>query len=46
VLEQEHRILPQAVRWFLEGRLQIECSRVRVEGVGREPAALICPEVA
>jgi phosphoribosylglycinamide formyltransferase-1 len=30
VLEQEHRIYPQAVRWFAEDRLVIENNRVRV----------------
>lgn len=30
VLEQEHRIYPQAVRWFAEDRLVIESNRVRV----------------
>jgi phosphoribosylglycinamide formyltransferase 1 len=32
VLRQEHRIYPQAVRWFLEGRLVIAEGRVRVSG--------------
>ena len=32
VLEQEHRIYPQAVRWFIEGRLVIENGTVRVQG--------------
>jgi phosphoribosylglycinamide formyltransferase 1 len=32
VLRQEHRIYPQAVRWFLEGRLVIEAGLVRVSG--------------
>lgn len=35
VLEQEHRILPQAIRWFAEGRLTIEGDRVLLNG---EPA--------
>jgi phosphoribosylglycinamide formyltransferase 1 len=30
VLRQEHRIFPQAVRWFLDGELQIEQGIVRV----------------
>lgn len=30
VLVEEHRILPQAVRWFCEGRLVIADGRVRV----------------
>ena len=37
VLEQEHRILPQAVRWFAEGRLSVEGSRALLDG---QPAAL------
>ena len=32
VLEQEHRIYPQAIRWFAEGRLAIEAGRVTLEG--------------
>jgi phosphoribosylglycinamide formyltransferase-1 len=34
VLRQEHRIYPQAARWFLEGRLVIEGGLVRVTGGG------------
>ena len=30
VLEQEHRLYPQAVRWFAEGRLLIDGTKVRV----------------
>jgi len=33
VLAQEHRLYPQAVRWFVEGRLVIVDGRVRVEGL-------------
>ena len=32
VLEQEHRIYPRAVRWFVEDRLVIESGVVRVRG--------------
>lgn len=32
VLAQEHVIYPRAVRWFLEGRLVVEGTRVRLEG--------------
>jgi len=32
VLEQEHRILAQAIRWYAEGRLTIEHARVLVDG--------------
>lgn len=30
VLAREHRIYPQALRWFVEGRLRLEGQRVRV----------------
>jgi phosphoribosylglycinamide formyltransferase 1 len=39
VLEQEHRIYPQAVRWFIDGRLVIENGVVRV--VDGEDAQLV-----
>ena len=32
VLAQEHRIYPQAARWFLEGKLVVENGLVRVKG--------------
>lgn len=32
VLREEHRIYPQAVRWFLEGRLAVRGKRVDVSG--------------
>jgi phosphoribosylglycinamide formyltransferase-1 len=32
VLEQEHRIYPQAAGWFLDGKLAIKSGVVRVEG--------------
>lgn len=32
VLAQEHRIYPQAARWFLDGKLVIEIGVVRVKG--------------
>ena len=35
VLEQEHRIYPQAIRWFLEGRLMLEGNRVAVSAAPR-----------
>lgn len=34
VLAREHRIYPQAVRWFVEGRLRLEGQRVRVVAAG------------
>lgn len=38
ILEQEHRIYPQAVKWFAEGRLQTEGRIVRLAGPFAEPA--------
>lgn len=32
VLEQEHRILPLAIRWYLEGRLSVRDGRVLLDG--------------
>ena len=32
VLQQEHRIYPRAIRWFVEGRLAVENGQVRVSG--------------
>lgn len=32
VLKEEHRILPQAIRWFAEGRLRIADSQVLLDG--------------
>jgi phosphoribosylglycinamide formyltransferase-1 len=37
ILEQEHRIYPQAIQWFAEGRLSLEGRRVAVAGA--RPAA-------
>ncbi len=37
ILEQEHRIYPQAVRWFAQGRLSLEGRRVRVDGARLVP---------
>jgi phosphoribosylglycinamide formyltransferase-1 len=37
ILEQEHRLYPQAVHWFAEGRLSVAGRRVRVDGA--RPAA-------
>ena len=43
VLEQEHRIYPQAIRWFLEGRLKLEGNRVTVSAGRSAPDVLVCP---
>ena len=41
VLEQEHRIYPLAIRWFVEGRLAVENGIVRVDGAGARQALLV-----
>ena len=44
VLAQEHVVYPQAVRWFLEGRLRLDADgRVRLDGERREAGALLVP---
>jgi len=43
VLEQEHVILPQAVRWFLEGSLQVSGNRASFNGAAPSPASIISP---
>jgi phosphoribosylglycinamide formyltransferase-1 len=43
VLEQEHQIYPQAVRWFVEDKLRLEDGRVRISADCRFPAAMISP---
>jgi len=46
VLAQEHRIYPQAARWFLEGRLSLVPEGiVRVAGSAPQANALLVPEV-
>ncbi|MBI2277380.1 MAG: phosphoribosylglycinamide formyltransferase [Dechloromonas sp.] len=45
VLCQEHKVYPQAVRWFAEGRLRLEGGRVRLDATMAEGAVLISPEV-
>jgi phosphoribosylglycinamide formyltransferase-1 len=44
ILLQEHKIYPQAVRWFAEGRLRLEHGRVRLAAALNDRAALISPE--
>ena len=43
VLQQEHVVLPQAVRWFLDGRLQVQGNRVLVSGARAYPDAIASP---
>ncbi len=42
VLRQEHVIYPRAVRWFLEGRLQIRDGKVLVKG--NDAQLLVAPD--
>ncbi|MNC85609.1 Phosphoribosylglycinamide formyltransferase [compost metagenome] len=44
VLAEEHRIYPQAVRWFIEGKLKLEDGRVKIEDECRFPEAVISPQ--
>jgi phosphoribosylglycinamide formyltransferase-1 len=43
VLAQEHRIYPQAVRWFAEGRLTLAGGKVRLDAPLDGAGALISP---
>lgn len=45
VLEQEHRIYPAAVRWFLEDRLAVDGGSVRITGSLAFPEPIACPRV-
>lgn len=46
VLCQEHRIYPQAVRWFLQDRLQLVDGHVRVKAIACETGeALFSPRI-
>lgn len=43
VLRLEHQVYPRAVRWFAEGRLQIDGTRVRVNGMVGNNTSLVAP---
>ncbi len=43
VLEQEHRIYPLAIRWFMEGRLTIRDGKVLLDGEQRPEQGLVEP---
>lgn len=45
VLAQEHRIYPQAVRWFAEGRLRLVDGRVELDAEQNPVACLISPQL-
>ena len=41
VLHEEHRILPLAIRWFVEGRLSIHNGQVLLDGKTRPEQGLV-----
>jgi phosphoribosylglycinamide formyltransferase-1 len=43
ILRQEHRIYPEAIRLFAEGRLRIEGRRVHIDGYSLSDEAIINP---
>ena len=43
VLEQEHRIYPEAIRWYLDGSLRVDGNRVTVSAGRSAPDAMVCP---
>ena len=45
ILVQEHKVYPQAVRWFAEDKLTLENGRVRLSADLSDQAVLISPEV-
>jgi phosphoribosylglycinamide formyltransferase 1 len=45
VLQEEHRALPEAVRWFLDDRLHVEGNHVVVAGPCRYPTRMTVPEL-
>ena len=45
ILVQEHKIYPQAVRWFAEDKLTLDNGRVRLAAGQADSAALLSPEV-
>ncbi len=45
VLQQEHRIYPEAIRWFLEDRLQLSHNHVSVSGAVMDDSVLNSPKL-
>ena len=45
ILVQEHKVYPQAIRWFAEDKLTLENGRVRLSADLADTAVLISPEV-
>lgn len=44
VLEQEHRLYPRAVRWFVDDRLRVVDGRVLLDGAAPSTSVLLAPE--
>ncbi|WP_018608739.1 phosphoribosylglycinamide formyltransferase [Uliginosibacterium gangwonense] len=45
VLEQEHKIYPQAIRWFVEGRLKVQGNTVTVTGLLEDAVSWSVPSL-
>lgn len=45
ILVQEHKVYPQAVRWFAEGKLALDNGRVRLAADLVDQSVLISPEI-
>jgi phosphoribosylglycinamide formyltransferase-1 len=43
ILQQEHLIYPQAVRWFMEGRIRLNGNKVEIAGSRVNEIALYSP---
>ncbi len=46
VLEQEHKLLPSAVRWFIDGRMHLDGGHVRIDPQTSPACALLAPTPA
>ena len=46
ILVQEHKVYPQAVRWFAEGKLQLDGGRVKLAAELVDDVAFISPQLA
>jgi phosphoribosylglycinamide formyltransferase-1 len=46
VLREEHRVLPQAVRWILDGRVSVQGKQVFIGGNCRYPDPITSPLIA
>ena len=42
VLEQEHRIYPEAIRWYLDGSLKLDGNHVKLSAGRSVPDAMVC----